>query len=435
MANKNIIGLIDTRQTYHSTQSITRWKQAINAFENQEYPSRVLLYDMYDDILLDGQVEAVWGKRLDAILNRRLTFIRDGAEDEEISKLLNSPDMRILLKELLNTRAYGFTLIQINNIYYDDNEECYHIDYDLIPRKHVHPEQKFQCVSKEQSSVEKDFLFMRQPLSNYMLWAGEPTDKGLFIKVAPYVIYKRGGFGDWAQFSEMFGMPFREAIYNSFDEDTRNRIEQFLKNWGSSSYFVHQNDVELKIHETGGSTASADIYDKFISVCDAGISKTILGNTLTTEQGDNGACSLGEVHADEQKSKEQNDEQFILSILNTRFRAIIKRFGIPATNGKIRFEAPSTDWSKVQTKWNVIKSVAEKVPVDDDYIYEETGIPKPENYDRMKAEQEERRKAMMEKIKQQPDDSGNDPEDDKQPDNTKKKLAARIADIFGVAPM
>ena len=72
MANKSIIGLLDVRQTFHSTQSITRWKQAINAFENQENPSRVLLYDIYDDILLDGQVEAVWGKRLDAILNRRL---------------------------------------------------------------------------------------------------------------------------------------------------------------------------------------------------------------------------------------------------------------------------------------------------------------------------------------------------------------------------
>lgn len=431
MANKSIIGLLDVRQTFHSTQSITRWKQAINAFENQENPSRVLLYDIYDDILLDGQVEAVWGKRLDAILNRRLTFIRDGEEDEEISKLINSPDMRIILKELLNSIAYGFTLIQINNIYYDENEECYHIDYDLIPRKHVHPEPKFECISKEQSSVDKDFLFMQNPLSNYMIWAGEPTDKGLFIKVAPYVIYKRGGFGDWAQFSEMFGMPFREAIYDSYDDTTRLRIEEFLKKWGSSSYFVHQKDVELKIHDTGGSTTSADIYDKFISVCDAGISKTILGNTLTTEQGDKGARSLGEVHADEQKSKEQSDEQFILSILNTRFRAILKRFGIQAANGEISFNAPDTDWSKVKTKWDVISSVAEKVPVDDDYIYEEIGIPKPDNYDRLKAEKEEQRKAIMEKIAQKQDDSGNNKKEDKE----QKKLAARIADFFGVAPI
>ena len=54
MANKSIIGLLDVRQTFHSTQSITRWKQAINAFENQENPSRVLLYDIYDEELNDN---------------------------------------------------------------------------------------------------------------------------------------------------------------------------------------------------------------------------------------------------------------------------------------------------------------------------------------------------------------------------------------------
>ena len=113
------------------------------------------------------------------------------------------------------------------------------------------------------------------------------------------MIYKRGGFGDWAQFSEMFGMPFREAIYDSYDDGTRQRIQQFLEKWSSSTYLVHQRDVELKIHDTGNSASSADIYDKFIAVCDAGISKTVLGNTLTTEQGDNGARSLGEVHEDE----------------------------------------------------------------------------------------------------------------------------------------
>ncbi|HOU67608.1 MAG TPA: DUF935 family protein [Paludibacteraceae bacterium] len=295
----NMIGLLDTRQTYHSTQSISRWKQAINSFESPLSPSRVMMYDMYDDIMLDGHLECVWGKRLDAVLNRKLTYVKDGIEDEDITSLLNTPDMRRLITELMKTIAYGFTLIQVNGIFYDDEQECYRIDFDLIPRKHVHPEPAFECVSKEQSDVCRDFLFMQPPLAKYMMWAGDPTDKGILIKVAPYVIYKRGGFGDWAQFSEMFGMPFREAIYDSYDDGTRQRIQQFLEKWSSSTYLVHQRDVELKIHDTGNSASSADIYDKFIAVCDAGISKTVLGNTLTTEQGDNGARSLGEVHEDE----------------------------------------------------------------------------------------------------------------------------------------
>ncbi|MEG1998483.1 MAG: DUF935 family protein, partial [Bacteroidales bacterium] len=273
MKQKNILALIDAREASHATQSITRWKQGILAFESHDNPIRVLLYDMYDDLYLDGQVFCTWTKRLDAILNRRLVFVRDGEEDEDICRLLNSPEMRALLRDLMDAIMYGFTLIQVNNIYYSDDEESYRIDYDLIPRKHVHPEEHLRCVSREQYSITKDYIFDAPPLSNYMLWAGDAKDKGLFAQIAQYVIYKRGGFGDWAQFSEMFGMPFREAIYDSYDDDTRRRVEEFMKGWASSEFLVHQRDIEVKLHDTGSSAASVDVYSKLIAMCDAGISK------------------------------------------------------------------------------------------------------------------------------------------------------------------
>jgi phage gp29-like protein len=381
-----LVGLLETRQNYHSSQSIKKWEQAIAAFESPSNPSRVLLYDLYDEVLLDGHVESVWGKRQDGILNRRLSFVRDGVEDEEATKLLNSPDMRRLLKELLNTILYGYTLIQINSVLYDEEQECHRINFDLIPRKHVHPEPDFQCVSKEQSSVSLDFLYANPPLSHYMIWAGEPTDKGLLVKVAPYVIYKRGEQGDWAQFSEMFGMPFREISYDAYDEDTKKKLSEFMEQWSASTYLVHQSDVKVTIHPTGGSAQSADVYDRFIQMCDAGISKTILGNTLTTEQGANGARSLGEVHENEEDDKKASDEHFILSVLNTQLRAVFKRLGVNLGGGEIWFDAPEKDWNDLQSKWNVVSAVSDKIPVSDDYIYEEFDIPKPDNYEEMKEE-------------------------------------------------
>jgi phage gp29-like protein len=383
---KEIIGTIETRQTYHNTQNIRRWKEAILAFENPYNPSRVLLYDMYDDIMLDGQVEATWGKRRDNILNRRLKFIRDGVEDERLTKMLNAPDMRDVLSALLDTVAYGYSLLQFNRVWWDEQQECFRIHFDLIPRKHVHPEEPFRCVSREQSGCNRDFLYMKPPLSDYMVWAGDPKDMGLFIKIASCVIYKRGGFGDWAQFSEMFGMPWREAIYESYDEDTRRKITDFLERWGTRSYLVHQRDVEIKMHDTGGSSSSSDVYDRFIQVCDAGISKAILGNTLTTEQGNTGARSLGEVHKHEETSKNESDDRFILSVLNTRFRSVMKKLGINMDGGEIWFESPQTDWENLQKKWNIINEISDKIPVSDDFIYEEFDIPKPDNYNEMKEE-------------------------------------------------
>lgn len=384
--DKIIIHNINIHNASYNTQDIENWKQAIRSFENLTNPVRTSLYDLYENIELDGQIEATWGKRQDAILNRELVFVNNGIIDEDISKLLNSPDMRLLLKELHNSIAWGYTLIQINNIYYDDEEENYRIDFDLIPRKHVHPEQGFECVSKHQSMATKDWLYKEEPLSKYMIWAGDPKDKGLYCKAAQYVIYKRGGFGDWAQFAEMFGMPFREMIYDDFDDATRVQLEKGLQEWGGAGYSIHPRSSELKIHETGGSTGSKDVYDLLIRACDASISKTILGNTLTTEQGDRGALALGEVHQDMENAKTESDALFILSILNTRLRAILKRFGIPLSGGNIWFKSPDKDWDNLQKKWNVLDSIGNKIPIEDDYIYEEFDIPKPENYEELKEE-------------------------------------------------
>lgn len=377
---------INVRVPNRSTQDIQSWRRAISAFENQVNPVRTYLYDLYKDMELDGQVEATWGKRCDAVLNKRLVFKRDGNEDEEIGKLLNSPDMRIFIKELLRTVLYGYTLIQVNRVWFDEDEEQYRVSFDLIPRKHVHPEAGFQCVSKDQNMATPDFLYLQPPLSNYMVWAGDPTDMGIFAMVAQYVIYKRGGFGDWSQFAEMFGMPFRELSYDDYDEATRMKLEQAMEEWGSAGYLIKPKGAELTLHDTGGSTSSAEVYDLLISKCDAAISKIILGNTLTTEQGEIGSQALGEVHKEAEGEKNESDKLFILSVLNTRFRAVLKRFGFNLQGGEIMYEGLEADWAKLRDKWDVIKEIREVVPVDDDYIYDEFPVPKPDNYEQMREE-------------------------------------------------
>lgn len=237
----------------------------------------------------------------------------------------------------------------------------------------------------------RDFLYMEKPLSQYMIWAGKPDSMGIFAAVAQYVIYKRGGFGDWSQFAEMFGMPFRELSYDDYDDATRAKLEQAMEDWGAAGYIIKPKGAELTLHDTGGSTSSADVYDLLISKCDAAISKIILGNTLTTEQGEIGSQALGEVHKEAEGEKNEADKLFILSVLNTRLRAVLKRFGFNLQGGEIMYEGLEADWEKLQVKWNVIKEIREEIPVDDDYIYDEFPVPKPDNYEQMKEEMELKR--------------------------------------------
>ena len=73
---------INLRVPNRNSQNIESWRSAIASFENQTNPTRTRLYDLYKDIELDGQVLATWGKRCDAITNKRLLFKKDGMEDE-----------------------------------------------------------------------------------------------------------------------------------------------------------------------------------------------------------------------------------------------------------------------------------------------------------------------------------------------------------------
>ena len=83
--------------------------------------------------------------------------------------------------------------------------------------------------------------------------------------------------------------------------------------------------------------------------------------------------------------------------------------------------------------------LANRVPIDDDYFYEHYGVPKPENYDEIKQQQEERRQATLDALRTAKKDENKDEnqdEDKGQKEADKKgKLFAALADFFGFAPM
>ena len=418
MKNNKITKSLNVQAPHRHTQDIRNWMLAIRAFESVgTSASRTRLYDLYEDVILDGQIEACWSKRQDALTNRDLVFNIDGKEDEDISALLQCQDMLRMIRDIVDSRLWGHTLLQINDVYKDEVTNAWHIDYDLIDRKHVHPVEGY--ISKEQGTFSPDINYKEPPLASYCIECGSPTDKGILVKVAPYVIYKRGGFGDWAQFSEMFGMPFREGVYDAYDQDAYNKLKTAMEEWGSANWMLHPTGTEIKIHDTGSSASSSSIYSDLIDKCDQAIAKIIVGNTLTTDNGVNGSRALGDVHLSEEENKYASDEKFLLSILNTQFKVALSKFGIDLKNGAIWFRSPDKDWNALQTKWNVLQGLSSKLPIDDDYLYEEFDIPKPANYDQLKADEEAQRQAMLKRLmggesedgekKESDDKKGNEP--------------------------
>ena len=96
---------------------------------------------------------------------------------------------------------------------------------------------------------------------------------------------------------------------------------------------------------------------------------------------------------------------------------MLKRFGFNLQGGKIMYEGLETDWAKLKDKWDVISSIRQEVPVDDDYIYDEFPIPKPDNYEQLKEEMD--LKQALKAFQTVPENPLNDEEEDPKADNRK----------------
>ena len=117
---------------------------------------------------------------------------------------------------------------------------------------------------------------------------------------------------------------------------------------------------------------------------------------------------------------------------------VLASYGYHVLGGAFCFDE-EIDLQKLKSRLDIDIQLANKVPIADDYWYETYGIPKPDNYDQLKQEQEERRQAVLESIKQ--NGKENDKEEDKnerkeEKNATKKqsKLFDQLADFFGFAP-
>lgn len=351
---------------------------AIRAAENVDYSQRSKLYDLYSDILIDTHLSCVIEKRKNAVLCSQIEFRRNGKPDDRVNEQIHSPWFNRCIADLLDARFWGFSLLQ----FYRNGEW---VDYDLIPRKHADPVRRL--ILRHQTDITGTSWDEYPDL----LFVGGAEDLGLLAKAAPWVIYKRNTTADWAQFSEVFGMPIQEYTYETDDEESRKRALEDANSLGSLATFIHGKDTELNLVEAGNKSGSAEVYEKLCERCNNEISKLILGNTLTTESSENGTQALGTVHKKVEDKVTQSDRLYILDILNYDMADIFAAMGIDTKGGVFCFpEQKDVDMS---TKMSILTQLRTnfQLPVDDDWLYEQFGVEKPKDYDAQKAAQEQQR--------------------------------------------
>jgi len=350
---------------------IADYTSSIRAAENVDYTRRTKLYDLYIDILTDAHLSSVINKRILAVLSTNIEFRRKGVVDETINEQIRSPWFRRFVHDVMDAQFWGFSLFQ----FYKDGQW---VNYDPIPRKHVDPVRRI--ILHRQTDIAGT------PWDEFsdLLFVGDKDDLGLLAKAAPWVIYKRNTIADWANFCEIFGMPIREYIYQTDDDESRRRAIEDSKSSGGMAFFLHASDTQLRLLESGNKSGSADLYERLCERCNSEMSKLILGNTLTTESSDKGTQALGTVHRKVEDQVAQADRRYVLDVLNYDMTDILLAMGINTEGGEFCFTEPKdTDMS---SKAEILAKLRNtfNLPISDDYLYEEFGIEKPKDYNRLK---------------------------------------------------
>ena len=351
------------------------YMNAIRGAENVDYSRRVKLYDLYLEILMDAHLASVINKRKSAILFTPIEFRRNGVPDDAINEQLQSPWFYRFLSDAWDAQTWGFSLMQFFM-------EGKWINYNLIPRKHVDPVKRL--IMHRQSDITGESWDGFDDL----IFIGQADDLGLLAQAAPYVIYKRNTMADWAQFSEIFGMPIRKYTYDANDEDARARIVNDAFNDGSAAVYILPEGSNLELVESGNKTGSAELYERLTERCNSEISKLLLGNTLTTEASNTGTQALGTIQKQGEELINMADRKYILNILNYDMSDIFASLGINTEGGKFDFVEPE-EISR-NDKMNIIEKLYNMgLPMSNDYLYEQFGIEKPENYNELIKKQEQ----------------------------------------------
>lgn len=362
-------------EIHRSTDALTRkdiadWRRAWQLAINAEHPDRRRLYDIYRDVAVDLHLSGCIEQRRGFVMSRSFKLVNEsGDEDEKALHYFDQSWFKQLLRLCLDSKWYGHSLIELGERT-TDGDGC--LSYDsvtLIPRKNVIPEYHRVVVNQEDSW--QSGLDYHDPMyADILIEAGGPDDLGLFLKAAQQTIPKKNALAFWDSFAEIFGMPMRVAKTTTRDPKEWRRLEQMLNEAGSNLAMLTSMETEVQFVESGKGDAF-NVYDKRIDRANSELSKLVIGQTMTIEDGS--SLSQSQTHLQVFENLVESDRDMLRDIVNNQLIPRMVKHGFPVKG--LRFEwNDAVDYTpEQQIAYETM--IADRFEVDPSYFADKYGMP------------------------------------------------------------
>lgn len=387
---KDVNSYVYRQQLARLKQDIMSWRRAIDELEQQWYPHRVKLQQLYQDTVLNGHVEACMAKR------KRLTLLKDfqfigpgGKEIEELTKLFKKKWFYNFMNYVLDAQAYGYTLVALGDIVNDKFPNL-----EIVRRYNVSPERLniphfIYSISGPQfmdpSAVDDNGV----SIMDWTVWIDTPSESGVnkcgngyLYKVGLYEIFLRNLLGYNGDFVELYAQPYRVGKTDKTEGPERDELEKALREMGSNGYAIIDPVDEIEFLETALGGTGYKGYDNLEARCEAKVSKVILGHAAAI---DATPGKLGNPEDVEKALQEtgQVDQRFFADFMNETVidKLRVLGFNIPfGTEFHFKNDKEAQEHRKAENEENesvatIAKTMKEAgMEMDETYFTERTGI-------------------------------------------------------------
>lgn len=364
---KPIIKHVVKSQLFRINQQIDKWRAAVTQAEDVHNPDRTELIRLYNDIINDDHLTATVNQRVTSSTSGAWMIHQQGEDegDDDLTKAFSGEWLEDLMRLIVESRFYGFSLIQLGDI----REKCFQW-VDQVPREYVDPIRRGVKKGLHETD-ESSMLKIDDPKWRNWLILVDNGDLGLFNQASPLVIWKKNALGSWSQFAEIFGLPWRVGKTQVDDEERRSNMFKMLEETGGATYAVIDVDDEIDFIEQSKSDAY-NVFDKLLDRVEKGLSKLILGQTMTIEDGS--SRSQAEVHERIGGLYTRKDKQLIERVINKEVIPRMIRLGMLPDG--VEFAWDQEEALDFEQRLNAIEALRRAgYKISPEKVEELTGIP------------------------------------------------------------
>ena len=227
--------------------------------------------------------------------------IAPGAEDARgkeiadfVREIVDAPNFPDLIADLLDGLGKGYGVCEIEWDTTDRWRPASYVWRD--PRGFTWDKTTRTIKHRLEDGTSRELEPFRYAVHVPKLKSGKPV-RGALARVAAWsFLFKNYTIKDWVRFIEVFGMPLRIGKYGpGATEADKRKLLRALANIGTDAAGIIPMSMSIDfVQSAAGTAAQGPVFGGFADFLDKQVSKAVLGQTMTTDDGASRAQS--EVH-------------------------------------------------------------------------------------------------------------------------------------------